>query len=108
MAPIMKELDLRKVDYCFINAGQHTKILDDISELFRLKNYDYSFESIGRDVATSIDMLIWMFKNTKKIFFPNQNVFNEGDLVLVHGDATPALFGLIIAKLKKLKVVHIE
>ena len=33
MAPLIKEMDNREMEYNLINANQHTKILDEISDL---------------------------------------------------------------------------
>lgn len=107
MAPVMLEMDRVGVKYKFINAAQHGRILDDISSLFRLREYDYSFRGVGGDVSKGSEMMRWFMVN----LFNNAGggrIFRKNDYVVLHGDATPALLGLIIAKIRGLRTIHIE
>ena len=112
MAPIMKEMDRRGIEYNFINANQHTKILDEISKLFELKKPDFVLEGFEKDITNVREMLWWGSKNVwecglskkHKIFLKDKNT----NILLVHGDAPPALLGLVLGKLNKLKIAHIE
>ena len=112
MAPIMKEMDRRGIEYNFINANQHTKILDEISKLFELKKPDFVLEGFEKDITNVREMLWWGSKNVwecglskkHRIFLKDKNT----NILLVHGDAPPALLGLVLGKLNKLKIAHIE
>jgi len=107
MAPIMMEMDRQKVEYKFINAAQHGKILDDISSLFQLRKYDYVFYGFERDLTKSSEILWWLAVNVAKNSFGGR-IFRRGDCVALHGDAPPALLGLLIAKTRGMKVIHVE
>ena len=111
IAPIVLEMDRRGIEYNFVNASQHTKILDEISGLFELKNPDFVLESVGKDITNVREIVWWGSKNiwkyglskTHKTFKTNKN-----DVLIVHGDAPPALLGLILGKSSKLKIAHVE
>ncbi len=113
MAPIMKEMDKREIEYNFINANQHTKILDEISKLFALKDPDFTLEGVGKNITNVKEVIWWMNKNICKYgLLKKYNIFKKGNedtnILLVHGDAPPALLGLILGKLDKLRIAHVE
>lgn len=107
MAPVMKEMDRVGVEYTFINASQHGRILDDIASLFQLRRYDYKFYGFGRDINKSSELAYWLFVNSVKNVFGG-TIFNKGDYVILHGNAPPALLGWIIAKARGLRIIHVE
>ena len=108
MAPIMVELQKRKIDYNFIFTGQHKETIKELIETFKLKKPDYILYE-GKDITKISQMIIWTiqclihtFRNKKKIFK------NQKGIVLVHGDAFSALLGAIMAKISGLKIGYIE
>ncbi|MCJ7792563.1 MAG: UDP-N-acetylglucosamine 2-epimerase [Candidatus Marinimicrobia bacterium] len=108
MAPIMAELQKRKIDYDFIFTGQHKETIEELIGGFQLKKPDYILYK-GKDITKIHQMIFWFIKcivhtlkNKKKIFGKNGNV------VLIHGDAISALLGATIAKISGLKVAYIE
>ncbi len=107
MAPVMKEMDRAGLEYNFINASQHGRILEDIASLFKLRKYDYEFYGFGRDITKSSELVYWLFLNTVKNSFGGK-IFKKGDWVVLHGDAPPALLGLMIAKVRGLRTMHVE
>ena len=48
MAPLLRELDRRKIPYNFIHTSQHKEITDQIRDLFCLKEPDTYIVEIGR------------------------------------------------------------
>ena len=108
VAPVMIELQKRKIDYNFIFTGQHKETIKELIETFRLKKPDYVLYE-GKDITKISQMIIWAtqclthtFRNKKKIFN------NQKGIVLVHGDAFSALLGAIMGKIAGLKVGYIE
>jgi UDP-N-acetylglucosamine 2-epimerase (non-hydrolysing) len=111
MAPIMLEMDKRGIEYNYINAAQHTTILDEISGLFGLKKPDLVLDSVGKDITNIKEMLWWMSKNILKFGILKPSVFKKSgakNILIVHGDAPPALLGAIIGKLNKFEIAHVE
>ncbi|QLJ52181.1 MAG: UDP-N-acetylglucosamine 2-epimerase [Candidatus Fermentimicrarchaeum limneticum] len=107
MAPVMLEMDKAELKYRFINASQHAGILDEIRSLFGLREYDHVFYGLGRDISRSSELLLWMLVNIAKNGV-RSSIFRKRDYVILHGDAPPALLGLIIAKMRGLRVIHVE
>lgn len=108
MAPIMVELQKRKIDYNFIFTGQHKETIKELIVVFKLKKPDYILYK-GKDITKIFQMVIWTiqclahtFKN-KRVIFQNQK-----GVVLVHGDAFSALLGTIMGKIAGLKVGYVE
>ena len=108
VAPVMIELQKRKIDYNFIFTGQHKETIKELIEVFKLKKPDYILYE-GKDITKISQMVIWTFqclihtlKNKRKIFQDRKGV------VLVHGDAFSVLLGAIMGKIAGLKVGYIE
>ena len=107
MAPIMLEMDKRGIEYNFINAGQHTKILYDIIDVFELKQPDVVLNKLNKDVANVKEMFFWIVRTTLNSL-AQKKMPRKGDICLIHGDPIPALLCSIIAKINRAKIVHIE
>jgi len=106
MVGIMKEFDKRKIKYNFIHTGQHTKSGMELINLFKLKNPDVWLTKRKEDLKTPLEAIFWAIKCVLK--GRRLNVFNKGDLILVHGDTESTLIGTAIALLTRGKLCHIE
>ncbi|MBU1202529.1 UDP-N-acetylglucosamine 2-epimerase [Patescibacteria group bacterium] len=109
VAPLMKELQDRGVDYNFIISGQHKETMDDLMENFGVKKPDIVLYS-GPDIVKVSQMIAWggkiifkFLKNKKEIFKDDKN-----GIVINHGDTFTTLLGSILAKLAGLKNSHLE
>lgn len=72
VAPVMVELQKRKIDYNFISTGQHKENMKKLIEVFSLKKYDYIVYK-GKDITQISQIVIWTiqcllhtFKNKKR------------------------------------------
>lgn len=109
MAPIMKELNDRSIEYNLISISQHGKILNEILNLFKLKEPNIVLCQREEDIAKVTEIFIWTIKNLTKGLIKNRKIFKEkGGICLIQGDAPPALLGMILAKINKSKIAHIE
>lgn len=106
-APIMLEMDRRNIQYNFINAAQHTKILYDIIDVFGLKQPDVLLNKSKRDVSNAVDMFFWISNSIIHSFYESR-LPKKNDICLIHGDPIPASFGTILTKIRGGKIVHIE
>ncbi len=109
MAPIMKELQERKIEYNFVFSGQHQATIQDIQEEFGIKPPDVILYS-GPDITGIFQMLRW-FVQIIFITIKNQEEVWRGDkkgVVLNHGDTFSTLLGTVCAKIYGLKTAHIE
>ncbi len=109
MAPIMLELSRRSIDYNFIHTGQHTEITERIMKIFELKPPDIFLDQRVSDITEVGKGILWSSKNILKYSIRPYSVFKpKKGICLVHGDAFPAIQGLILAKFARIKVGHVE
>lgn len=108
MAPVMLEMDKRDIDYSFVNVAQHGKILNEIIDLFNLKEPDFILKHREKDIAKIADGAIWSLNFLNKSLLSKKVLGDKNDVIIVHGDAFPALLGTMIGKLKNRKLIHIE
>ncbi len=109
MAPIMKKLNLRGIEYNYISTGQHKETIDDILTNFEIKKPDSQLYD-GKDITSIFSMLIWSAKILWISFFKRKEIFkNDRDgIILVHGDTLSTVLGALMGKFTGLKVGHVE
>ena len=110
IAPVMRELENRGIDYNFIFLAQHKETIHEIISQFGIKKPDIVIGDMDKDITNVKDMIFWSvrvlthsFLNSKKIF---QN--DQQGVVLIHGDAPPLFLGALMAKRQGLKVAQVE
>lgn len=109
MAPIMVELNTKKIPYRFISTGQHRDTMGSILENFQLREPDYTLYQ-DKDITSITSMAIWFVKILFKTIFSRRKIFGDdrNGIVLVHGDTFSTLLGALMGKISRLKVAHIE
>jgi UDP-N-acetylglucosamine 2-epimerase len=113
MAPVIRELDRRNIQYNFIDAGQHGGITPDLLRQFELRVPDVylrrqlvNISSINQAIAWLVLRMYEIVLNKNYVF---ENVFmGHTGICLIHGDTLTTLISLIYAKRCGLKVAHIE
>lgn len=109
MAPIMKEMDNRGLEYIVIHTGQHTKITEEISKVFGLKKPDVYLNKRENDIVSISDVFRWYLTGIPKNLIKRNEIFRDkSGICLLHGDTPSTLYGLILAKLAGVRVAHIE
>lgn len=108
IAPIMRELKNRKLEYNFIWSGQHKDTIDKILENFEIKKPDiYLYE--GKDITQVTQMFFWFWKVLIKSLFNKKKILRgKKGIIFVHGDTVSTVLGAIFGKLAGLKVAHFE
>lgn len=109
MAPIMKELQDRGLEYNFVFSGQHQETIKDLRDNFGIKEPNYILHK-GEDINSVGKMFIWMIKVIITTLFNKKSIWknDKHGIVLNHGDTFSTLLGSILAKLCGLKNAHIE
>ena len=100
MAPVMKELESRKIDYNFILLAQHKETMYEIMTQFGIKKPNIVIGDMGKDITNVKDMSFWSFRILVYSFLKSKMIFlndREG-VVLIHGDAPPLFLGALMAK----------
>ncbi len=110
LAPVIRELEKRKIKFKIITSGQTKVKFEELSFLIGSKKADISLgEKVNR--SSIFIFLFWsiltIFKTpTLKKEFEGKNFDNS--YFIVHGDPVSSLIGAIIAKIYGLRLVHIE
>lgn len=109
MAPIMKELQNRGIEYNFIFSGQHQETISDLRSNFGIKEPDYVLYK-GKDITGIFQMFMWLLKILTKTIIYKKSVWKDdkNGIVLNHGDTFSTLAGSFLAKIHGHKTAHIE
>ncbi len=109
MAPVMRELQDREIDYNFIFSGQHQATVDDIREEFGIKAPDITLYE-GKDITGILQMAWWSLRLIVETLRNREKLWqgDKGGVVLVHGDTFSTLLGAILARLSGQKAAHVE
>ncbi|MBC7254363.1 MAG: UDP-N-acetylglucosamine 2-epimerase [Actinobacteria bacterium] len=118
MAPVLLEMDRRGIPYVLVHANQHPLITREISDTFGLRPPDMELWGLRKDIAKSTEALSWLAGN---LLLALRGTLKDGSeirrikdllakdaLVVIHGDAPPALLSLILAKRFHLRIAHVE
>jgi UDP-N-acetylglucosamine 2-epimerase (non-hydrolysing) len=108
MAPIMIELQQRKIKYFFIFSGQHKETIDDLLVNFNIKKPDIILYK-GKDITNIFQAVIWIFRVLIKTFSLKEKIYSKKkSIILTHGDTFTTVLGALIGKFFNIKVAHIE
>ena len=69
MAPIMVELQKRKIDYNFIFLAEHKETINSMIRMFGIKKPDVILGNINKDITNSFTMAFWSVNVIIKGFF---------------------------------------
>lgn len=108
--PIIRELIYQKIPYRYIDTGQHPKITKSLRKAFNIPEPDFFFVKEGENVSGILQAIIWNFRVLFISLFKSSEVFGKESkgICLIHGDTISTLQGLIMAKIAKLDVGHVE
>lgn len=111
MAPIIIECDRRRIDYRYIDSGQHSVLTGRLRKVFGIREPDFIFRS-GNDVSSFSAALVWIAELLTYLLFRRhflrKHVFPIKGICLIHGDTVSTLMGLFFARAAGLQVGHIE
>lgn len=109
MGPLLYLMNEREIPYNFVFTGQHRETVDDLRANFSIKAPDVVLHE-GDDIKSIPAMAVWLTRILFKTICGNSDLFrrDKAGIVLVHGDTISCLLGAALAKLKGLKVGHVE
>ena len=102
MVGIIRELKGLTQDVKVINLGQHGQLLPDLASLFGIA-FDSDNDAGGRDLGGKIEVALWLVRQIL-----SNPPGTKGDLIVIHGDAPPALASLVWAKRQHSLIAHVE
>ncbi len=108
MAPVMKEMDKRKIGYNYIFTGQHSKTIHELEKNFDIRKPNVLLYK-GKEVSSMVYSVFWFAYILIKSIFHKGTIFNDKKgLILMHADNLSALYAAMIGKLIGFKVAHVE
>jgi UDP-N-acetylglucosamine 2-epimerase (non-hydrolysing) len=113
MSPIIKELDIRGIEYNFIDAGQHAALTQKIVNQFALPSPHVVLRNQQNNISTIFEAVTWTISSIWKAIFNRKSIFQQvffgkKGICLIHGDTLTTLLSLIYAKRCGLKIAHVE
>lgn len=109
MAPIMVELERRRVPYNFLFTGQHQQHIDEMLAGFALRLPDHVLR-VGGDLTRVRSLMGWFARHSLSLLGKCREYFqrDRGGIVLVHGDTASTLLGALMGRAAGLVVAHVE
>lgn len=103
MAPVMKELDN---NFLYVQTYQQPGIIKELESALCVKTPDLTLWN-GGNLTSMKDVLKWWQTCLKEVW-KQRDFFQQEDILITHGDTMSTLMACIVARLFKLKLVHIE
>lgn len=114
LAPVISELKKRKLEYKIISSNQNTLHFEQLKPILGEQKADYTFKmkKFTKVKDVYIRFIWWVIKSFGNYLLYFWNEFRrfkkEEVVIIVHGDTISAVIGAIIAKLCRVKIVHVE
>ncbi len=111
MAPIILEIERRKLPLNLVFTGQHKETMDQIVDDFGIV-VKPRFLYIGKEITGIVQMAIWFVRSLitairgAKYFMPRPK--DERNVILVHGDTFSTLLGALVGRMLNVDVAHVE
>ncbi|MFZ0034390.1 MAG: UDP-N-acetylglucosamine 2-epimerase [Sedimentisphaerales bacterium] len=112
MAPIMVELNSRKIPFRYVDSGQHAEFTRSLRKIFGIKEPDINLSSKNKDIVSIAGAISWSLKLSSSLWLRRKwlrdEVFCGGGICLIHGDTLSTLLGMKMARAAGLKIGHVE
>ncbi len=110
LAPVIKELEKRKLKFKVITSGQTKVNFDELKFLIKKRSADIHLGQKAKKSSTFL-FLVWFLKTILKIPFMGKEfagLNKNNSYFIIHGDPVSSFVGAILATFYGLKLVHIE
>ena len=114
IAPVMRELKKRKMDFSLYASNQNTLHFKELRPVIADQEADYTFKTRSFKWPKDIYLrfVIWSVKSFVNYFLFFREKFAMGGrrnfVFVVHGDTVTACIGAVLAKILRVKLIHIE
>ncbi len=106
-APVMKELQDRKIQYKYVQTDQHPVLNRELEEKFGLKHPDLFLWQSKKDLVKLWELPVWFIRCLLNAI-KNYKFFKNERILITHGDTMSTLLACIIGKIYSMKIAHIE
>jgi len=109
MAPVMVEMQKRRIEYIFIFTGQHKETINELRMDFGVKAPDITLYH-GKDITRIYQMIPWAILVLWKYFTVKNRLIKKSqkNIFLVHGDTISTVLGALMGKMACGEVAHLE
>ena len=110
MAPVMREMEARKLAYQLIFTGQHKVTMTGLLDEFGIRTPPEIVYS-GREVTGIVQMGGWFCLVLWRLFRIRRKLRvgpRDANIALVHGDTFSTLLGALLGKVCGIRVGHVE
>jgi UDP-N-acetylglucosamine 2-epimerase (non-hydrolysing) len=108
MAPVLRELDARGIDYLLVYTGQHSETFDALERSFGTRAPDDVIVPLF-EAATHASFARWTWRFWRGSLQRERLAqMRRARLVVVHGDTASTLFAALVGRLCGLTVAHVE
>jgi UDP-N-acetylglucosamine 2-epimerase (non-hydrolysing) len=111
MTPIMLECEKRGLEWRWVYAAQHRDTFEQTLRFFGLPDADYTMVSWDTEAKTILKYAVWMWRMTLGLVHSKKalkGLTGKEHIVLTHGDTTSTVYGALMGKLTRTKVMHVE
>lgn len=110
MAPVLKKMEEKKIDYVFIYTAQHRETIAELITEFEIKNPDIDLSPHFTQEAKTIGLFAgWILIMATLLLFKRRAlVHKSGGILLTHGDTTTSAWAALLGKITRNRVMHIE
>lgn len=111
MAPIMRECQKRNLEWRWIYVAQHKETMDETVKTFGLPPADYTVLDWETEANTIPKYAYWMTRSFLQVFKGKKTLAGykgKKHVVLTHGDTTSTVWGALLGKIHRCKVMHVE
>jgi UDP-N-acetylglucosamine 2-epimerase (non-hydrolysing) len=107
-APVMQELQKRKIPYYFLHTGQHSDTFAETLADFKIKAPDKVLLQGNQEAKTMFKLANWGVVAFGKLFQAQKILPFKDGMIMVHGDTPSAIWGATLGKLTRQRVFHLE
>jgi UDP-N-acetylglucosamine 2-epimerase (non-hydrolysing) len=107
VASVMKELDLRHVDYLYVQTDQHPSMNRQLEKSFGIRPPDISLSNRVEDLSSPKEVVSWFATCLLKVRHIAP-VLRTHNLIVTQGDTLTTLMASMVAHHYRLRLAHIE
>lgn len=111
MAPVMLECERRKLQWRWVYAAQHRETISETLKAFELPEPHYTVFDWDTEANTVSKFVYWFIKVNLSLFKGKKilgGYTGSEHVVLTHGDTSTTLWGALLGKIFRCKVMHVE
>lgn len=111
MAPVLRELEARQMDFRLVFTGQHLVTMQELLEDFGVQT-EPTWLRQQQEVDSVSKMMLWLPRTLWRLGVSRRRLLRDPggarSLIIVHGDTVSTLVGALAGRLNRCRVAHVE